>query len=265
MRIFLSLFMSVCLATTLSGQTAPDPLDPCWQGKRVAFLGDSMTEPSRDGSETLYWQYLSEWMGIEPHVYGVSGYQWTGIHRQAIRLSEDKTDVDAIIVFAGTNDFNHNVPLGDFFAESVEETNHNGRIVMRKHRTVIEADSTFCGRINKVLSFLKTNFPEKQIIIMTPIHRGYAKFDERNVQPEENFANGRGLYLDDYVEALKKASGYWSCPLIDLHSISGLYPLADSHAGYFRNADTDRLHLNSRGNERLARAIGHQLRIIPPL
>lgn len=229
----------------------------------MAFLGDSMTEPSRDGSVTVYWQYLAGRMGIEPLVYGISGHQWTGIYRQALELLDDGAAVDAIIVFAGTNDYNGNIPTGEFFTETARETNSDGNNVVRKYRTPVEDDATFCGRINKVLSFLKTNFPEQQIIVMTPIHRSYARFSDNNVQPEENFANGLGLYLDDYVEALKKAAGYWAVPLIDLHSMSGLYPLADSHAGYFRNADTDRLHLNSRGNERLAETIRLQLLALP--
>jgi lysophospholipase L1-like esterase len=251
--------VSLYLTATVYAQ----PAGAQWQGKRVAFLGDSMTQASRDGSETVYWQYLAEWLGIEPAVYGISGHQWTGIYGQAERLLADGTDVDAIFVFAGTNDFNHSVPLGEFFTETLRQTNHNGETVTRKYRTPIETDSTFCGRINRVLSFLKTHFPEQQIIVMTPVHRAWARFGDRNVQPEELFANGRGLYLDNYVETLKQASGYWSVPLIDLHALSGLYPLADSHAPYFRNTETDRLHLNSTGNRRLAETIRYQLLALP--
>lgn len=239
------------------------PVPSQWQGKRVAILGDSMTEPSRDGSETVWWQYLTDWMGIVPRVYGISGHQWTGIYGQAEKLLAEGAEVDAILVFAGTNDFNHSVPMGAFFTETVRETIHNGNPVSRKHRVPVETDSTFCGRINKVMSFLKTHFPEQQIVVMTPVHRGFARFGERNIQPDENFANGQGLYLEDYVGALKRASNYWAFPLIDLHALSGLYPLADSHAPYYRNAETDRLHLNSHGNERLAETVRYQLLALP--
>lgn len=258
MRTILIFALFFGLTTAVCGQSASQ-----WQGKRVAFLGDSMTQPSRDGSETVWWQYLADWMGIEPRVYGISGHQWTGIYGQAEKLLAEGAVVDAIFIFAGTNDYNHSVPLGEFFAETVKETNHNGNTVVRKYRTPIMADSTFSGRINRVMSFLKTNFPEQQVVVMTPVHRGYARFNERNVQPEEFYANGRGLYLDQYVAALKEASGHWSVPVIDLHALSGLYPLADSHAPYFRNAETDRLHLNSHGNERLAETIRYQLLALP--
>jgi lysophospholipase L1-like esterase len=235
-----------------------------WKGKRVAYLGDSMTQKSSKGTNKIYWEYLTEWLGIEPFVYGISGNQWDGIYRQAVKLYEEKgTAVDAIFIFAGTNDYNHGIPMGSFFRETIKETNHNGQMVTRKYRTPVENDSTFCGRINKVMAFLKAKFPEQQIIIMTPIHRGFSTFSSTNVQPEEYFANGAGLYLDAYVDALKQGALNWAVPVIDLYSVSGLYPLADSQVQYFNNVDTDRLHPNAKGNYRLAKTIFYQLQALP--
>jgi lysophospholipase L1-like esterase len=236
-----------------------------WSGKKIAFLGDSMTQ-KRDSSNTVYWEYLANLMGIEPSVYGISGNQWDGIFRQAQKLKQEKgSDIDAILIFAGTNDCNHNTPLGNFYFETSKETNFNGKTVTRKYRTLMENDSTFCGRINKVMAFLKQNYPDQQIVIMTPIHRGFAKFSENNVQPEENFSNDLGLYIDDYVNVLRNASSVWAVPLIDLYSISGLYPVLDSHAKYFSNTNTDRLHPNSAGNFRLAKTIQYQLLTLPSI
>jgi hypothetical protein len=113
------------------------------------------------------------------------------------------------------------------------------------------------------MAFLKSKFPDQQIILLTPIHRGFAKFSDTNVQPEENFANGAGLFLNNYVDALKHAASIWAVPVIDLYSISGLYPLADSQVQYFNNSETDRLHPNARGNYRLALTIFHQLQALP--
>lgn len=235
-----------------------------WQGKRVAYLGDSMTQPSKNGTNKIYWEYLSEWLGIKPFVYGISGHQWTNIYNQAVKLYQEKgTAVDAIFIFAGTNDYNHGIPMGSFFSQTTKETNHNGKTVTRKYRVPIENDTTFCGRVNKAMAFLKSKFSDQQIIILTPIHRGFAKFSDTNVQPEENFANGTGLFLDNYVDALKQAASIWAVPVIDLYSISGLYPLADSQVQFFNNADTDRLHPNAKGNYRLALTIFHQLQALP--
>jgi len=229
-----------------------------WSGKKIAFLGDSMTQ-KRDSSNIIYWEYLTEFMGIEPFVYGISGKQWDGIYKQAQQLKHEKgNDIDAILIFAGTNDYNNNTPLGNFYRETAKKTNSDGTIVMRKYRTLIEDDTTFCGRINKAMSFLKQNYPNQQIVILTPIHRGFAKFSEKNVQPEENFSNNLGLYINDYVDVLKQASSFWAVPLIDLFSLSGLHPVLDSNSKYFLNAETDRLHPNSAGNFRLAKTIQYQ-------
>jgi len=238
--------------------------DSQWRGKRVAFLGDSMTDPQRVGTTCIYWEYLTELLGIKPLVYGINGNQWDGIYNQAVKLHVEKgADVDAILIFAGTNDYNQGIPIGGFFSETTKQVNVNGNQVTRKYRTPILNDSTFCGRMNKVLSYLKANFPQQQIIVMTPIHRGYAKFSGDNVQPDENYGNGQGLYFDAYIDALKQAASYWAVPLIDLYSLSGLFPLADAHVLYFHDKETDRLHPNAAGDYRLAKTIQYQLLALP--
>ncbi len=234
-----------------------------WNGKRVAYLGDSMTQKPNDGS-SVYWEYLTELLGIKPYVYGISGHQWNHILYQAVKLNDERgTEVDAIFIFAGTNDYNNNLPLGNFFTETTKQTNHDGQNVTRKYRARIYNDSTFCGRINKVMAYLKSHYPTQQVIILTPLHRGFAKFSDTNVQPDENYCNEQSLYLEDYVNSLKEAALNWAVPIIDLYSISGLYPLSDSHARYFRDSETDRLHLNSEGNFRLAKTIQYQLLTLP--
>ena len=122
---------------------------------------------------------------------------------------------------------------------------------------------TLRGRINQVLSYLKTNFPEQQIILLTPIHRAYACFGDNNIQPDESFANTLDLYIDDYVEAIKEAANVWAVPVIDLNSISGLFPTNDAHIRYFSNSETDRLHPNAEGHLRMAKAIMYQLLAYP--
>lgn len=275
--IAISCTISPIIATSVSSQNkashtpAPKSIEQSeitpssqWKGKRVAFLGDSMTDKRRVGTTCIYWEYLTELLGIEPSVYGISGNQWDGVYRQAVKLKEEKGDkIDAILIFAGTNDFNHGISIGSFFSETIIQTNHNGKDVYRKHRQPIINDSTFCGRINKVLLYLKTNFPQQQVIILTPIHRAYAKFNDKNIQPDENFANEQGCYLDAYIQTLKEASSYWSVPLIDLYSLSGLYPLADAHTQYFHDSITDRLHPNAMGDYRIAKTIQYQLLNLP--
>ena len=44
-----------------------------WYGKRVAYLGDSITDERQTKTQQVYWQYLEELLGIVPTVYGISG------------------------------------------------------------------------------------------------------------------------------------------------------------------------------------------------
>jgi len=238
-------------------------LNTQWAGKKVAFFGDSMTDKRRVGTTCVYWEYLEELLGIHPSVYGISGNQWNDIYKQAVKLYREKNQVDAILIFAGTNDYNHDVPVGKFYEETTKETNFNGQTVTRKYRTPIMDGTTFCGRINKAMQFLKDSFPKQQIIIMTPIHRAQANFNPTNVQPDERYANGQGLYVDAYIDILKQAASNWSVPCIDLYSLSGLYPLSDSYVQFFHNGKFDRLHPNANGDYRLARTIQYQLLTLP--
>lgn len=235
-----------------------------WAGKKVAYLGDSMTDPRHRAAKQHYWNYLDSLTGIEPRVYARSGYQWNGILQKAKEMQAAIGDsIDAVFIWAGTNDYNHSVPLGDFFTEQPDSVIVDGKMTRRLHREHVMTDSTFAGRINQVFSFLKHNFPDKQIILLTPIHRGYAAFNDHNIQPDENYANGQGLYIEDYVAALKRGAALWAIPVIDLFSDSGLYPLEPRHDIYFYNSDNDRLHPNDRGHYRIALTIAARLNALP--
>ena len=39
-----------------------------WKGKRVAYFGDSITDPRNSGSKKKYWGFLEDWLGITPYV-----------------------------------------------------------------------------------------------------------------------------------------------------------------------------------------------------
>lgn len=269
------------LACLMSGIMTVMPVTPCmasntnsteisipnpWKGKKVAFLGDSITDKIHVGTTKNYWQYLQEMLGLTPMVYGINGNQWNGILKQAQKLkTEVGEDVDAIIVFAGTNDYNASIPLGEWYTYAYEETTvKGGNKEVRKKRMADMNQHTFRGRINEAMDYLKRNFPTKQIILMTPIHRAQAVFSTNNIQPEEAFPNQLGLYIDEYVDTIKEAANVWAVPVIDLNSICGLYPMMDEHAQYFHKEDTDRLHPNALGHYRMALAIMYQLLTYPP-
>lgn len=244
---------------------ASEPLKSQWFGKRVAFLGDSITDKIHVGTTKNYWQYLGEILGITPVVYGINGNTYAGVLEQAKKLkSESPENIDAIVVFAGTNDFNGGVPIGQWYVYAdAPAPVEDGKTQVRRRRMPDFDGSTFKGRINKVMAFLQENFADKRIILLTPIHRGYANFAADNVQPDESFPNRAGLYIDAYVDAVKEAGNVWAVPVIDLNSVCGLYPNAPSHAKFFANKDTDLLHPNALGHLKIARAMASQMLAYP--
>ncbi len=239
-----------------------------WEGKRVAYFGDSITDPNNNGSTLKYWNYLQEWLQITPCVYGKSGRQWNDIPRQADQLKAEHGDsIDAIMIFIGTNDYNAGVPIGEWFTEREEQVmagiHEPKHMVDRKHRYPVMSDSTYRGRINKALDYVKRLYPQKQIVLLTPIHRAEFYASDSNWQPREDYTNKCGEYIDAYVQSVKEAGNLWALPVIDLNALSGLYPLMDEEAQFFHNPQNDRLHPNNEGQRRLALTLMYQLLALP--
>lgn len=239
-----------------------------WKGKRVAYFGDSITDPRNSGSKKKYWGFLQDWLGIQTYVYGRSGRMWNDVKRQANLLQEEHGDsVDAILIFMGTNDYNTGIPIGEWFTEQEEQVmagiHEQKHLVDRRHRYPVMSDSTYRGRINKALDYVKRMYPRKQIVLLTPIHRAEFYANEKNWQPREDYTNKCGEYLDAYVESVKEAGNLWAVPVIDLNALSGLYPLMDEMAQYFKSAENDRLHPNDEGHRRMALTLMCQLATMP--
>lgn len=239
-----------------------------WQGKRVAYFGDSITDPNNKAANNKYWNFLEQWLGITPYVYAVSGRMWNDIPRQANKLkAEHGDDFDAILIFMGTNDYNNAVPIGKWYDEKAENVEYGHGYAKRKEirlrRHLSMDNDTYKGRINIALDSLKRMYPTKQIVLLTPIHRAGFYANEKNWQCTEDYMNRCGEYLDSYVEAVKEAGNVWAMPVIDLNAASGLYPMLDAHAQYFNKADTDRLHPNNLGHERMAKTLMYQLLTLP--
>ena len=269
-RLVFSLVVACwCLrAFSGAGNAAAVPLAgaAAWEGKNVVFLGDSITDKCHVGCETNYWGFLADRLRFAAHVYGVNGQQSAHIPAQLARAqTEQGAAIDALFMLIGTNDFNADVPLGPLFVESVETVDKDGVPTRVKKREPYYDPQTFRGRLNVALRQIKTAYPFAQVVVMTPLHRGFAEFGPRNVQPDERYANRIGLFIEDYVQCVREAAALWSSPLIDLYAESGLLPNESAYNAYFaRGGKGDSLHPSTRGHERLARVIAARLAIIPP-
>ena len=259
------LTLALLLSVTVAAQTMF--VHP-WQGRRVAYFGDSITDPNNKASKQKYWDFLRSWLGITPYVYAVSGRQWDDIPRQADKLkAEHGDDFDAILIMIGTNDYNAGVPVGEWFTEKEEKVmagiHEQKRLVKRMHKTFCMDKDTYKGRINIAMSKLKRMFPTKQIVLLTPIHRAGFYYKENNWQPSEDYRNKCGEYIESYVNAVKEAGNVWAVPVIDMNALCGLYPLIDEQAVFFHDKANDRLHPNDLGHERMARTLMYQLAALP--
>ena len=252
-------------AIVANGEPTADGL-LSWKGRSAVFLGDSITDKCHVGCETNYWGFLAARMGFSAHVYGKNGWQTDGIPKQVAWAHDELGEnVDAVFMLIGTNDYNAGVPLGEAYVQSTEAVNRNGQPVELKKREPSFDTATFCGRLNVALRTIKTTFPQAQVVVMTPLHRGFAEFGPKNVQPDERYANVRGLFIDDYVRCVRAAAAIWSSPVIDLYAEAGLLPNEPAYAACFaRGGKGDSLHPSTVGHERLARVIAARLASLPP-
>lgn len=243
-----------------------------WAGKKVCFLGDSITEGVGTEVGHRYFDILAQRLNFEAVGYGVNGARFCDLMQQAEQMAAEQGDaVDAVFILAGTNDFYGCSPLGTWYTEQVREfpsrTDEAGTPLFyerRRMRTFSKEADTLKGSINRLMSFLKHRYAHRQIVLMTPLHRAYACFAPDNIQSDEMYTNSVGLYFDDYVQAVREASDIWSAELIDLHRCSGLFPLYDECAGrYFPAGCSDRLHPNAEGHRRLAAVLERKLGAIP--
>ena len=237
------------------------------KGKKLCFLGDSITEAYGIPIGKRYLDLLADKLGAKAYGYGVCGARFEGLYDQAQKMyAEHGEDVDVIFIFAGTNNYNGSTPLGEWFniekADVVRLRNPDGtpKLVETRLKRTVNTDATYRGAINRLLSFLKEHYGTKRIILMTPLHRAYAEFGNENIQYNELYSNGQMLFIDDYVRDIKTAAELYACEFIDLFSVSGMYPLADCSAkAYFIDTETDRLHPNEAGHKLLAEIIEKHL------
>ncbi len=179
-------------------------------GKTVAFLGDSITEGvGASCVENRYTDVFARLTGGVALNYGVSG---TCIARRKVvtedpadrdfnmRVEEMDASADVVVVFGGTNDFGvGDAPIGKFTDNTVY---------------------TFYGALHVLYRQLIEKFPEKDIVVLTPLHRlsENVTINERGIPCEP---------LKKYVEAIREVAEYYSLPVLDLWKMSGMQPSVD--------------------------------------
>ena len=209
------------------------------EGKKINFLGDSITEGYCASSPELKFVEIlrRECKLGAARNYGECGtriarqtkpYLYPAFDRDyCMRAYEMDKDADIVIVFGGTNDFGH----GDAAFGSKGDT----------------TPDTFCGACHALFTELRELFPASQIVVLTPLHRS----DEETPNPTTD------RILRDYVSALRESAESFGLPVLDLFESSAI------RANIFENAQRyteDGLHPNDEGHKVLADEIAAYLK-----
>ncbi len=203
------------------------------KGKKVCFLGDSITEGhGTSGKEYTFWSLIGKRTGAEVFGYGIGGSRIAPQRDQnSDHLNDDFVrradtmipDADVIVIFGGTNDYGHgDAPFGWMSDREPD---------------------TFYGALHTLCRKLMTRYPGAVIVFMTPLHR----------LEEERLINERGVRnvatLDEYADAIREVAGYYGCPVADTRVISGIQPAVEANCARFI---PDGLHPNDAGHILLA-------------
>lgn len=234
-----------------------------WQGKHVAFLGDSLTADGR------YCEFLCDKLGMTYEKYGVSNTEWIHFAQQAIEAYSYQLSkgfvYDAIFIFGGVNNYDHGATInGKWFTETSETITNNTTFTSRKRTPIKNGAGSIEGAVNWTLEVLKVCFPNSQIIVMTPTHKGLYVNGAVKSGQNELYSNANGVFLDEIVAKIKEGATIWGCPVIDLFSLNGAFPVSDAYNSYVRNKDTDHLHQSNLGNYRIAMTIAAVMMSISP-
>ena len=147
---------------------------------KIACLGDSITQAvnldTLDHYQELAWPHvLKEALGAEEVVnLGIGGSSIGRYWADAFvdRYTEIPEDTDLIFVMGGTND--------GFCASFVEFGNSEER-----------APRTFWGDLDELMDGLKEDYPEAEVIFLTPISNSlhdYLKAERKYLMPQEEFS-----------------------------------------------------------------------------
>lgn len=205
------------------------------QGKKLNFLGDSITEGhGTSGQDKTFWGLIASREGAVCRGYGIGG---TRIARQTTpsgeprwdldfcgRVSEMDADADVVVVFGGTNDFGHgDAPLGTMADRTPD---------------------TFYGGLHTLYTSLIERYTDAVIVIMTPLHRT----NEDNPRGDGNKPQDVGV-LAEYVAIIREVAQFYSLPVLDLFATSGIQPRVPVMQERFM---PDGLHPNDAGHEIIA-------------
>jgi lysophospholipase L1-like esterase len=193
-----------------------------WYNKKYNAMGDSVTAMTGN-----YVAGVGSALGVAvANNYGINGSTIAQVdagdssNAMCLRFNSMEADANLITVFGGTNDFGGSIPLG-----SVSDG------------TGLQS---FNGALKILIEGILTRSPNARLVFITPMQRNTGIGLGPNVA---------GLYVVDYVNAIKAVCGSYGIPVLDLYSNSGISTFN------LNTYTSDGLHPNSTGFSRLRNII----------
>lgn len=214
---------------------ASEPL----KGHKINVLGDSISQGINTSKS--YVEDLKTVTGADlVRNYGVAGasisqrsinrFSWDTVEPLISSYTHMDKDADVIVIFAGVNDWVYGRQLGDSKSFDIK---------------------TFYGALNTLLTNLRNQYIESTILFVTPLQTDWTTRPANGVD-DTSGKNVEGLYLKDYVNAIKETATNYAVPVLDLYS-SMFYPFNKDFKDKYM---TDSLHPTRAGHILLADRIG---------
>lgn len=212
------------------------------RGKKILFLGDSITQGVGATEGNKYTDVFARSTGAQIYNYGSSGTRIarqvhpnpnSGVDRsdfnaRALTMNEE---ADAVVVFGGTNDCGHgDAPFGNFTDRSVY---------------------SFYGALHTLILTLIERYPTARIIFMTPLHRSSEYSYTASTYCKEP--------LSEYARAIREVCEYYSIPVLDLYRNSGITPAVQKMKELYM---PDGLHPSDLGAARIAEMLENFMRAL---
>ena len=204
-------------------------------GKKVICLGDSITEngdyPVR--LATLTGATVTNCgFGGSRLAFSTGDYAYLSFHKLADYISTgDYSDLTAACArLAGSPTFDDNIAIAARLAAvdwstvdyivAAYGTNDYGSPDVPLGTTTDTTGATFKGAINYAVNKICTAYPNIKILFVSPIWR--SRYNSGDGNDSDVYANSRGNYLLDFVDAMKQMAELNKMPCIDMYRTSGI-------------------------------------------
>jgi lysophospholipase L1-like esterase len=217
------------------------------KGKTISFLGDSITEGAcvSDIGKNRYDNVVFRELGLKKvNNYGISGTRITHQFTPSEKARHDLNfcgrcfdmdpSSDVIVVFGGTNDYEHgDAPVGT---------------VGDKCRI------TFCGSYDYLIDKIRELYPKAKLVVMTPAHR---KDDALPSVKKRELFGIIGSELKEYVDDIVEICRRKNVPVLNLYEKLGIDPNNEDDCKKYTG---DGLHFNDNGHQVIGKLLASFLR-----